>query len=183
MEQIVKTVSKFLSSSKIPYVIVGGVAVPFLGAPRTTVDVDIIIKLPPNKIPGLVRFLKENGFFADEADLRAALAEKAHCTVLDSRSPYRLDIKGVYTDFDQSTMDRRMAIDYFGTPLYIQTPEDAIISKLLFGSAQDIRDARSIAVRQAGRLDMNYVKKMCKKLKIAQTLLKLTKGIEKFLNP
>jgi hypothetical protein len=98
IEQILDIVCEFLNNINIDYVIVGGFAVLFYGNPRTTMDIDYVIQLEDENIPLLIKFLKENGFHADEYDMCAALKEKSHCTVEDTETMFRLDIKGVYSE-------------------------------------------------------------------------------------
>jgi len=81
IEEILTQVCNFLNENRIEYVIVGGMAVLFYGNPRTTLDIDYVIQLSDKDIPALVKFFQNNGFFADEYDMRSALEEKSHCTV------------------------------------------------------------------------------------------------------
>ncbi len=69
IEHILNLVCEYLNSKNIDYVIVGGFAVLFYGNPRTTMDIDYVIRLEDENIPVLVKFLKENGFHADEYDV------------------------------------------------------------------------------------------------------------------
>jgi hypothetical protein len=79
IEEILKLVCSFLNENNMDYVIVGGFAVLFYGNPRTTMDIDYVMQLGDEDIPVLIKFLQENGFFADEHDMRAALKESSHC--------------------------------------------------------------------------------------------------------
>ncbi|MBU4075546.1 MAG: hypothetical protein KKI06_02360, partial [Euryarchaeota archaeon] len=72
IDEILKVVCIFLNNHDIDYVIVGGFAVLFYGNPRTTMDIDYVIQLEDENIPVLIQFLKENGFHADEYDMRTA---------------------------------------------------------------------------------------------------------------
>ena len=92
IEQILNLVCDFLNKNDIDYVIVGGFAVLFYGNPRTTMDIDYVIQLEDENIPVLIEFLQENGFHADEYDMRTAFREKSHCTVEDKETMFRLDI-------------------------------------------------------------------------------------------
>jgi len=179
MDETVSLVSRFLNKEKIKYVIVGGLVAIFYGIPRTTMDIDIIIQIPENKIKVFVEFLKKNEFFASEDDIKTAFKEKSHCTIEDKKSLIRLDVKGIYTEFDKDTLKRKRSFNYKDTKMYLASPEDTIASKLLFGSEQDIKDAEGIYVRQKGKLKMDYLISRCRKLNVYKKFLEMKKRVEK----
>ncbi|MDI6887886.1 MAG: hypothetical protein QMC98_04515 [Candidatus Thermoplasmatota archaeon] len=149
---------------------------------RFSLDMDVLIQIPENKIKLFIDFLKRNDFFASGDDLKMAFEEKSHCTIEDKKSIFRLDVKGIYTEFDEETLKRRRAFNYKGTKLYIASPEDTIASKLLFGSEQDVKDAEGIYVRQKGKLDLDYLMERCRKLDVYDKFLALKKKVEKIEN-
>lgn len=178
IEEILTLVCNFLNESSIEYVIVGGMAVLFYGSPRTTMDIDYIIQLKDRDIPGLVKFFQDNGFFADEYDMRAAFEEKSHCTVEDKETMFRLDIKGVYSEMEERALRNKKKTELDGTVIYIASPEDTIANKLLFSREQDFKDALGIYVRQQDNLDMEYLTYICKKIGVYDALLDLRKRYE-----
>ncbi len=178
IEEILTLVCNFLNENRVEYVIVGGMAVLFYGNPRTTLDVDYVIQLSDKNIPALVKFLQDNGFFADEYDMRAALEEKSHCTVEDKETMFRLDIKGVYSEMDERVLRNKKKLKFDDTVIYIASPEDTIANKLLFSREQDIKDALGIYVRQYNVLNMEYLTDVCKKIGVYNTLLDLKKRYE-----
>ncbi len=178
IEEILKLVCNFLNESNVEYVIVGGMAVLFYGNPRTTMDIDYVIQLTDKDIPILVKFLQENGFYADEYDMRAALEEKSHCTVEDKETMFRLDIKGIYSEMDERVLRNKKRIELNGITIYIASPEDTIANKLLFSREQDIKDALGIYARQYDILKMEYLTDICKKIGVYDTLLDLKKRYE-----
>jgi len=111
MDEIVSLVSRFLNKEKIEYVIVGGLVAIFYGIPRTTMDIDIIIQIPEDRIKDFIEFLKKNDFFANEDDMKTAFKEKSHCTIEDKKSLIRLDVKGIYTEFDKDTLKRKRSFN------------------------------------------------------------------------
>lgn len=171
--KIVELVSAFLNKNKIPYVIVGSVSVAAWGSPRTSYDVDIMIMLEGN-IKKFVNFLKKSNFSTTVEDVKAALKERSHFTVFDNLSVFRLDVKGIYTDFDRKTLERRRKVKLFNRYVWVCSPEDLILVKLDFGSEKDLNDAEGVLVRQK-KLDMNYLQKGAKDLGVYGRLKKLMK--------
>jgi len=175
MDEILSLVCGFLEDASIDYVLVGGLAVNFYGLPRTTMDIDIILQIEEGEILKLIEFLKRNDFFANAEDLKNALKEKSHFTVQDKKSMIRLDLKGIYSEMDRRTLERRRSFEYRGTKIYIASAEDTIANKLVFGGEQDLKDAEGILIRQAGKLDMEYLEKICGEIGVEGELAELRK--------
>ncbi len=179
IEEILKLVCEFLNEEKEVYVVVGGLAVLFYGVPRTTMDIDIIIPMDVGETRRFAEFLNENDFFADEEDIKTAFEEKSHATIEDKTSMVRLDIKGVYSENDRITLERRSKVSLAGFEFFVASPEDTIANKLLFGSEQDVKDAEGIYARQFENLDMAYLEKRCKKLGVYEEFLTMKKRVER----
>ena len=163
---ILKLITGYLNNGDIPYMIVGGITLAYHGLPRTTEDIDILIFLERSKIKDFIKFLKANDFEVDEEDIESAFSEESHFTIFDDRSVFRIDVKGVYDDLDKDSFSRRKKIKFRNLRFYVNTAEDAIVAKLVFGSPRDLDDAKGIFERQKGNLDLNYLKKQCRKFNI-----------------
>lgn len=178
IEQILNLVCDFLNKNDTDYVIVGGFAVLFYGNPRTTMDIDYVIQLDDENIPVLIEFLQENGFHADESDMRAAFRERSHCTVEDKETMFRLDIKGVYSEMDERTLRNKRKVELNDIVLWIASPEDTIVNKLVFAREQDVKDALGILIRQYDALDIDYLDKTAKKIGVYDSLRDLREKYE-----
>lgn len=182
MDDILQIVCRFLNKEEIGYVIVGGLAVIFYGNPRTTMDADIILQIEEDEMPGFIKFLQGQAFHASIEDMKAAFKEKSHCTIEDKETMIRLDIKGIYNQMDRQTFERKKDFNHKGTKIYIASPEDTIANKLVFGSEQDIRDAEGIYVRQIGKLDMDYLEDVTRKIGVHKDLENLKKKVARYLD-
>lgn len=178
IEQILDIVCEFLNKNSIDYVIVGGFAVLFYGNPRTTMDIDYVIHLADDNIPELIHFLQQNGFHADEYDMCAAFKEGSHCTVEDIETLFRLDIKGVYSEMDERALRNKRMVKLGETVVWIASPEDTIVNKLVFAREQDLKDALGIFVRQYDSLDMDYLEDTAKKIGVYDSLRELREKYE-----
>src|SRR3989338_866609 len=172
-EEIVKIVTAFLNENKIPYMVVGAISVSYYGNPRSTHDVDLIVVLNEEAIKKFTDFLTKNDFYVDADDIRAALKEKSHFSVLDNQSNYRLDVKWIYSELDSETFARRREINAYGQKMWINSPEDTIIFKLKFGSEQDFIDAEKVFIQQKDNLDRAYLERKVKELKLEMEYKKL----------
>jgi hypothetical protein len=176
--EILQMVCAYLNDNEIDYVVVGGVAVMHHGVPRTTVDIDFILKIGDSELPPFVEFLNSNGFSASVADMQTAFSEKSHSTSFYGKSLLRLDIQGVNSEFDKMTLERALSVDMFGTTIMIGTAEDTFVNKILFQGEIDLRDALGILTRNGENLDFNYIRATCKMLGISDLLEQFLKESE-----
>jgi hypothetical protein len=64
-------------------------------------------------------------------------------------------------------IERAVGIEFIrGRIYYVVSPEDCILFKLINKTPPDIKDAQKIYYKMKGRLDLNYLKKMCKNYRI-----------------
>jgi hypothetical protein len=181
MDDILLLVCKFLNGEGILYAIIGSIAVLYYGNPRTTMDIDIILKLREGDLEKLVAFMRKNDFFSSETDLIAAFGKRLHCTIEDKRSMIRLDLKSVSTEADELTLKRRKGVRWRNEMIYIASAEDTPANKLLFGSEQDLKDAEGLWVRQMGELDMKYLEERCQVLGVGDEFAEMTERVKRYL--
>jgi predicted nucleotidyltransferase len=178
LEEVTKEAAKVLKRLGIEYVIVGGVAVAGWGNIRTTRDVDVILSLKVKDVKKIVRAFKDRGFSVGENDILAALKEESHFTIFDKNSEYHIDAKGVYGENERRALKRRRKVSLKGIDVYIASPEDIIVNKLLVGGEQDLKDAEGIYIRQLGKLDMRYLKETCREAGVQKELAKLVSRVK-----
>lgn len=179
MNEILKLVCTFLNEEGVEYVVVGGLTVLFYGIPRTTMDIDLLIAMDMSETKRFTEFLNENDFFADEEDIKAAFEEKSHATIEDKTSMIRLDLKGIYSENDRITLERRKKVILADFEFYVASPEDIIANKLLFGSEQDVKDAEGIYARQFDNLDTAYLEERCERLEVYEEFSTMKRRVER----
>ncbi|HXZ98377.1 MAG TPA: hypothetical protein VED24_03320 [Candidatus Acidoferrum sp.] len=111
--------------SGLRYALTGAIAASYYGRPRTTLDVDVLVVTKESELARLAKSLTEEGIKVGTRELSRALRSKYRiATLLDSKSPHRLDI--IFTD---ERLDRK-AGPILGAHTYYQTAESLILSKL-----------------------------------------------------
>jgi hypothetical protein len=114
-----------LNRSGLRYALTGGVAASYYGRPRTTLDVDVLVVTKESELTRLAKSLTDEDIKAGTRELSHAWRSRYRiATVLDSKSPYRLDI--IFTDQGLE----REAGSILGAHTYYQTAESLILSKL-----------------------------------------------------
>ena len=180
MERFAKRVIQALNESPIDYVIIGGFVAIIYGRPRTTMDIDVILNFKENnmaEIQGFVNVLQQYDLDAHQKDILLALKEKSHFSIFDKSSPWRIDGKGVYTKLDEITLSNRRQLKILGLSAWVESPEDLVIAKLIYGSQQDIEDAVAVLLNLKRQLNMDYLEKRAIEENIADILHKILSKI------
>ena len=170
-ENFIKKAIKALNESKVKYAIIGGIAAIFYGRPRTTLDLDVVILIKKEKVEDLCKNLIKNGFEVSLKEVKEVLKKKTHVSIFLKNSPYRIDLKGVYSSLDKASISKRRKIKIFGEETWIESPEDVIVAKLVYGSEQDLNDAKAIILNQ--KLNKRYLFKRAKEENVFKKLKQL----------
>ena len=173
-------VAKILKRLDIPYAITGGMAVFVWARPRFTADIDIVVLLKPTHISLLTKALRglSEASYIDSGMMRRALLSRGEFNFIDGATGVKVDFFVIGgRPFDQSQFDRRVTQHILGHQVYFVSPEDLVLSKLLWfrdgESAKQCEDIESILKIQK-KLDLKYIKKWAKRqstLGVFETLL------------
>lgn len=167
-----------LESSNIPYMITGGSAVGFWGHIRTTMDIDILIRIHDEQIDPFLRSV-ENDVYVDIEEARKAILERRIFNIILNKTCFKVDLIPLKDDiYEREKFKNRIKINFQRRDIFVITPEDLIISKLIWsksagGSEGQIKDCESMYRLNCENLDLNYVKKWVKILGIEDEFSKL----------
>lgn len=125
----------------------GALASSYYGEPRTTMDIDVVLRLPRKDLSRLLASLAKAGLAVETERVDTAL--KAGFRILtfeDTKTPHNVDII-----LSERKLRRRRG-SILGMPTYYQTPEELILTKLHMvkatvdpgRAAKDKQDIRSI---------------------------------------
>lgn len=168
-----------LESFEIPYMITGGAAVGFWGHIRTTMDIDIVIQIYVDQIDRFLKSIEKEAYINLEEAERAILNKELFNIILNETC-FKIDIITLdnNTDYEIQKFKRRIKIKFQNKEIFVISPEDLIISKLIWskssgGSERQLKDCESIWRLNQNELDLNYMKKWVKILKIEDEFAKL----------
>ena len=123
---MVKALVSEFNKSQIQYAVTGAIAASYCGRPRSTTDVDFIVKVNPKNLFGFIRLLQEAGLDPDEKRIKAQVASGYDVvTVQDRSSPYDAD----FILRPTGPLPRKSGT-LRGVRAFYQTPEDLILAKL-----------------------------------------------------
>ncbi len=166
MEEMIRAVVQSLRTSKIKYVVIGGIAASIWGQPRMTLDADIVIVIPSEKLSDLTESLSNSGFQVTPNTTKKLL------NMLPAKIRYSkrlsVDLRIASYSLDKQALERAIPVSLFGIKLPIASAEDIIVYKAARFSDLDKADIKAIILRQKKKLDSRYIMETCQQL-IAET--------------
>src|SRR6266487_4869663 len=120
----------------------GSVALSVYTLPRATRDFDFVVHLKQKDIKSLTDNFKE-GYYCDIDAVQEAVRNHSMFNIIDHTSGFKADFVILKNEpFRQKEFSRRREIDFYGIPIYIVSPEDLLLSKLIW--IQDIQNSIQI---------------------------------------
>lgn len=177
-ESLIQAVD-ILDQLNIPYIVSGALAVSFYGLPRTTHDIDLVVELEQRHVTPLVKaFSKE--FYISSKAVQEAISRSSVFNVIDPQSGLKIDFWVARPEaFDRERFRRRRQETVFDRSLWLPSPEDVILSKLLWYKESKIDkhlvDAKGVWEVMGGSLDTSYLQDWAAKLSVANSLVRLQK--------
>lgn len=167
-EKLLVRIVQILDGLEIKYFVTGGFAVSVWGRPRATFDIDIVVKLIEPQVPaltGALRKISEAGYINEEA-AREAIRLKGEFNFIDPETNLKADF-WIVKDNQLSLLEfqRRKLKKIDGLSVYFVSPEDLILSKLLWHkqsqSSRHLEDIESVLKIQK-KIDYKYLRKWAK---------------------
>jgi len=154
---------KLFEEKNVPYMIIGGYALPFYGRIRTTVDIDLAVAIETEKeLNQLLNSLRT-------ADFEPTIASPNNplIVVVDRRERIELELwfKPDGVVFDDETLRRRQKAEIDANFwVWLISAEDFIVNKLARPDrgAIDEQDVKSVLIRQETKLDNEYLQRRAK---------------------
>jgi len=173
-----------LDRLEVPYEVGGSVASSAHGIPRTTLDVDIVVDLKPERIDSFVAELRQE-FYADARQIREAFALGRAANLIHLGSVWKFDLFPLRNDeysrmefgrraFRESRPDGGESIECL-----VASVEDTILRKLQWYRARgevserQWNDLRGVWRAAGARLDSGYLRRWAEYLKVDDLLEKL----------
>jgi len=130
--ELVRQVAAILEALDIPYAVGGSMASSLIGEPRSTVDVDIAVRL--EREAGAAFLDRANAKFYVPLDAaRAAIASHSSFSLVDTAHGLKVDVF-VLGDglLDRMQIERRVSVSIPGllSPIWVTSPEDQVLRKL-----------------------------------------------------
>lgn len=169
-----KNVADRLEQASIPYMLTGSMALNFYGHPRATNDFDIVIEIQKGAEKKLYDLFRDDFYISEEA-LHKAAAGEGMFNIIDMESVFKIDLiirKG--DPYSQVQFRRRLAREFQGWKIFVVTPEDLVLAKLLWSqenlSEMQERDVHNLFRILSREMDYAYMEKWASNLGLLKRL-------------
>lgn len=172
--EFLRLIVERLDAAGIPYMLTGSLALAVWARPRMTRDVDVVIDADKSAVARLVNAFSNDCYASLEA-AEEAVASGTMFNVIHTASLLKADfILRRDEEFEVTKFARRRRVEVEGIRLEVISPEDLILSKLLWGrdtsSTRQAEDVRMV-LAEAGSLDEHYLSSWAETLGLAPVLL------------
>ena len=156
--EVATEIAEFLESQRVPYVIVGGLAVQHWGEPRSTRDVDVTVLVAPEQFETFVNELLKK--FRPRMEDARSFALQHRVLLVSTSAGIPIDISLGIPGYENEVMRRAIRVSFLGSrSVQLISAEDLIIHKCVAGRARDREDVERVLIRQRLAVDMDYIRR------------------------
>ncbi len=171
--QTLHDVCSRLDDVGIPYMLTGSMAMNHYATPRMTRDIDLVVELAEPLASELaVAFAGD--YYVEPETVMDAVRRSAMFNVIHLETIVKVDFIVRKADrYRVLEFSRRRRVDWGGTELWVTSPEDLLLSKLVWSrdgeSDLQMRDVRNLA-DAVEDLDRQYLRQWADVLEVAELL-------------
>ena len=141
----IESLQRLLSKFNDRGVIIGGIAVGFLGKPRFTADIDAVFLLSTKDIPQFLELAQVENIVPRIQNAQDFARKNRVLLLKHSLTETDVDISLGILPFEQEMIERASTKSFAGLSIRLPTPEDLIIMKAIAHRPKDLEDIRAIA--------------------------------------
>jgi predicted nucleotidyltransferase len=173
--ELLKIVAARLDSAGIEYMMTGSMAMALYATPRMTRDIDIIIQISMQDASRITS-LFETDFYIEKESILEAIRSRGMFNIIHNESVIKVDlIIRKQEEYRLEEFSRRTAVVIDGVKISVVTPEDLVLSKLVWAKQSESelqqRDVRQLLQSSSG-MDAGYIQKWAKVLGVEDLLKK-----------
>lgn len=166
---------ELLRLARVPYMVIGALAIGIWGRPRTTLDVDVVVLTDQSGLRRLASEARRKAFVVDEewAKLNPMIRD-TQIRLLHRSLP--VDLILPMDRHDRGAFKRRKRRRWRDRIVWVVSPEDLILQKLKLGRPRDFEDALSVWHQQGKELDRRCLWGWARRLGISGELEYIARG-------
>ncbi len=148
---------------QLTYLVTGSTATIVYGEPRFTLDIDIVIDLPTDRIAEFCGMFPQAEFYLSDLAVKDAVKRGSQFNLIHPRSGLKIDfivLSG--SEFDRSRVSRRRELNALpDRTVSFASPEDVILKKMQYfregRSQKHLRDIAGVLRVQGKHIDRDYI--------------------------
>ncbi len=177
-------VTDVLEKLNIPYLIGGSLASTLYGMVRTTQDSDIIAEMHIHHVQPFVMAL-QNEFFVDDEMIQESVQRNSSFNIIHRETMFKVDVfiprSRPFVQAQLARAQRQIFSQELGLSANFASPEDTVLAKLEWYrmggemSERQWSDILGVLKSKVGELDLDYLQKWAKELKVDNLLKRALK--------
>lgn len=172
--ELLRYLFPLLEESGIEYMLTGSFASGLYGEPRLTLDIDLVVVLSKEQVPGFLKRFSPVEFYSSDELVYSAIKNHSLFNILHIASGNKIDLK-VREDNEYARVEfsrRRRLFILSNLEGWVAAPEDVIINKMRFyregGSEKHLRDITGIIKVSKTEIDMAYINEWAEKIQLME---------------
>jgi Nucleotidyltransferase of unknown function (DUF6036) len=149
-----------------PWYLFGAQAVVAYGVPRLSADVDVTVRLDPERATELAAEMDDAGFDLLETD-PDFLRRTRVLPFVHRATGMPLDLVLAGTGLEGEFLDRAERLQLGGVAIPVIRPDDLVVAKILAGRPKDMEDARALWRAHGSELDLGRIERLLRLLEEA----------------
>lgn len=172
--EFLREVVTWLVAADVPHMVVGSLSSSYHGEPRSTQDIDIVIDPTAPQLRALLASLPSSVYVSDQA-AHDAMSRRGMFNIVDIESGWKADlIFRKHHSFGETEFRRREQAEIAGVSTFVASPEDVILSKLLWmnqgAGERQMRDVVAVLSVVRDHIDQRYLDRWAESLGLAKLL-------------
>ena len=160
MTAILQEVTSRLDAESIPYMLAGSFAMLYYALPRMTRDIDLVVQLDQKDAERIYELFCKDYYVSLDA-IKEAIHTLRVFNIIHEAAVIKIDFFVIPREgFFGSEFSRRTKVNLLGKAISLISPEDLVISKLMWardaGSAQQMADVANLLM-SLQNLDRSYI--------------------------
>lgn len=160
MTAILQEVTSRLDAESIPYMLAGSFAMLYYALPRMTRDIDLVVQLDQKDAERIYELFCKDYYVSLDA-IKEAIHTLRVFNIIHEAAVIKIDFFVIPREgFFDSEFSRRTKVNLLGKAISLISPEDLVISKLMWardaGSAQQMADVANLLM-SLQNLDRSYI--------------------------
>lgn len=136
---------RLMAKSKCQGILIGGIAVGLLGAPRLTVDIDAIVLISDENLQNFIEIAIKEGFVCRISQAQDFAKKNRVLLLRHQESQINIDVSIGLLPFEIEAVERSILFEIDDVILRLPTPEDLVILKAVAHRPKDMLDIQAIA--------------------------------------